>query len=232
MFPVALVLVALTGPPTLSTGVVESDANKLVEIRIEAEDGVAGYEWLVLDTSVDWRQYDNGKVFVATAPPGEYQARLRVQRIDWEKKSWSSEWRVYTIRVRGPPEPVAPVLPEPPTPDPTTPGSLTGPVYAIAIRKSTELDADQSTALLRIRTWVDQQASERFQFLQYHPEAVNGDGSANASVAAYVAKIPADASMPYVFIVQRKKTGGSFIHWQGELLSAEQVIDSLQGAKR
>jgi len=81
---------------------------------------VLGQEWLVLDVACDWRQYENGSVFVCTAPPGTYQARWRGQYIQTEPQLvGKTEWRVYTITIRGPPvtEP-APTDPDT-SPDPT-----------------------------------------------------------------------------------------------------------------
>lgn len=226
ILPIALLV--LSGPPQLDTGVIEGDPHKLVEIRIDAEEteGVSiDYEWLVFDPDCDWRQYENGRVFVCTAPSGEYQARLRIQRTDWENKTQKKEWRVYTIKIRGPPDPEVPIVD---VPDPTKPVNLSGPIYSITIRKAGELTVDQSTAILKIGEWVDKQPATKYQHRTFSPEAVQGDGSASSVVAGYVAKIPSGSSLPYTFVVQSGQ-GKSHVHWQGELLSAEQVIDTLQG---
>lgn len=233
MESVLLIIAALGSPPQLSTGVIESDPHKLVEIRVESHNPPEGMEffqsrWLVVDPDVDWRQYENGSVFAATAPPGTYQARLWIQYMDWEKRTGHTEERVYTIRVRGPPKPEPPPVPDVPVPDPTPPVDLTGEIYAISIRHAGQLTAPQSEALLRIQEWASAEAG--FRALEFPPDAVNGDGSRNSVVAGYADKIPSGKSMPYVFVVQNKRGGGSFIHWSGELLSAEQVIDTMQGA--
>lgn len=131
---IPLISLAATGPQ-LSTGVIEAEPHTLIEIRVSPQppEGfeVLSQEWLVLDPTVDWRQYDNGEVFVATSAPGtSFQARWRGQYIRLEPLQGKADWRVYTIQIRGPPQPppVTPpvVTPTPPDtvpqPDPTTPG--------------------------------------------------------------------------------------------------------------
>lgn len=155
MIELVLAIALLGGPPPeVSTGTIESAPHTLVEIHTTPQppEGfvVLGQEWLVLDTAVDWRQYDNGSVFVATAPPGTtYQARWRCQYLQLDPVEGRSEWRVYTVHVRGPPvvtEPTDPVQP----PDPTVPqpATLVGIVYESS---TTRLPNHLLTAVRKLR---------------------------------------------------------------------------------
>lgn len=246
-----LLLSLLCGPPSLQSDVIESEPHELIEIRVDATapEGydVATQEWLILSAEVDWRQYDNGSVLVATAPPGEYQARWRGQYIDWENRQFRSEWRVYTIKIRGPPTPTPPPTPQPPpqpappSPNPTPPAppppnppqpvETTGDLYSIVIRDVTQLTAEESETLLQIRSWCDSQSG--VQHLEFPPDAVDGSGAVNAAVKQWVNRIPPESTMPYAFVARRRTDDGpSHVYWQGELTQANQVIDAIRGVIR
>ena len=113
--PLGILLSVLLLQPQIVTNVFEGEVNKLLEIRV-TPDIPEGYqlldqEWLVLAPKVDYRQYEDGSVFVLTAPAGQYQARWRGQYLRLEPFDAKKEWRVYTINIRGPPDTV--VIPDP-----------------------------------------------------------------------------------------------------------------------
>lgn len=122
----ALAVAADAAPPQIETGTVVGEPNQLVEIRVVATPPagsvVLSQEWLVVDPIVDWRQYEDGRVFVSVAPAGStYRVHWRVTYVDWEAKTGSSDSRVYTVTISGPPQPPPDVKPPPTMPDPTTP---------------------------------------------------------------------------------------------------------------
>ncbi len=136
--------------PALLSGNVDGTPHRLVEIHAKPEVPagftVLGQEWLVLDDAVDWRQYDNGSVFVATAPPGTYQARWRCQFIKITPDVvGKTEWRVYTIVIRGPPDVVK--EPDEVAPNPTQP-RLVGIIYETS---TTPLSTVAKTAAAKLR---------------------------------------------------------------------------------
>lgn len=221
MLTAAVLLAVLTGPQ-ISTDTVEADPHRLVEIRVDAEppEGfvVASQEWLILDASVDWRQYDNGSVLVATAPAGEYQARWRGQYIDWENKQFRSEWRVYTIRIRGPP--VGPDKPDPVNPTP-------GRIASVVILRSPGLTQEQNLGLLRIRQ------SETFaggtpRLLILDSDGQTPAGQPDPLVKKYDDQIPAGAFYPYYFALDN--AGG--VVDSGEVGNADEWLTKIGRALR
>jgi len=222
------ILVAFVPPLGVSVSpVLNFEEHEPIELRAELEipEGfdVAMIDWSIRGAGASGREYDDANVFAVWASPGRYEIECEAMLVNWEARQFRKIERVYVLAVQGaqpPPFPVDPV-----TPDPPKPIEVTGPLYSIVIRKAELLTADQTEALLQIRTWADRQDNVRH--LEFPPDAVNGDGSENEVVQSYVAKMPSGAKMPYVFVVQKTKAGDSYIHYQGELLSAEQVIDLL-----
>jgi hypothetical protein len=113
-----------------------------------------------------------------------------------------------------------------PTPVPTT----TGLVWTIVIRTVDTMTADQSQVLSDLRQWSDQQPADKVAHFEFAPNAVNQKGGTDSSVASWVAKIPATAKQPYVFVSQKSSDGKKMvIHWQGELpASADALIAKIK----
>ena len=112
--------------------------------------------------------------------------------------------------------------------DPTTPdlSAMTGPAYLIVLRKSEQLTADQAKVLAKLRSWADSQPSKT-SLLEFSPDADD------SRVQSYVAKLPSDAELPYVFLGRaRKSDGKAGVIWKGKLPETEQeIIDRVGGLK-
>lgn len=122
-----------------------------------------------------------------------------------------------------------PPLPPPPPPPPVPVTS--GVVWTLIIRTVDTLTPDQTETLANLREWTDQQPADKLAHFEFPPDAVGPDGSADVKVAAFVNRIPAGKTQPYVFVCQAGKSGKSVILWQGELPSkAETIIGEIQKA--
>lgn len=126
---------------------------------------------------------------------------------------------------------VAGTIPFPPGPGPG-PGPIpptSGLVWTIVIRTVDTMTADQSQVLSDLRQWSDQQPADKVSHLEFSPLAEDPSGARDAKVAGWVARMPATAKQPYVFISQRGTDGKNVIHWQGELpATAEAVIAKIK----
>jgi hypothetical protein len=112
-------------------------------------------------------------------------------------------------------------------PDPTPPvPQTTGPVTTVIIRIASKLTSQQSTALLEIHDWMDQQTEG--QVLEFPPDAINTDGTTNQQVKAFVSRISAGGSFPYCFVTQGDGSGKSVIVWQGPLTNSAEMIDRIK----
>lgn len=121
------------------------------------------------------------------------------------------------------------VPPPPPGPDPPDiPPVTTGLVWTVVIRTVDTMTADQSEALSNLREWTDQQPFDKVAHYEFSPTAVGPDGSIDKRVATWVAKVPATAKQPYVFVAAKDAAGKSAIIWQGELTKAADVIAKIQ----
>lgn len=106
-----------------------------------------------------------------------------------------------------------PTPPQPPQPPPPVDPQTTGPVYLLIFRRATELTIDQATTLIKLRTWTDARP-ETVSHLEFPPEAAAED----ERVAAYAAKIPPGALLPYCFASRAAADGsGARILWHGPL---------------
>lgn len=115
-------------------------------------------------------------------------------------------------------------------PDPTPPTPVTtGLVWTVVIRTVDTMTADQSQVLSDLRQWSDQQPKDKVSHLEFSPSAVGPDGAPDKKVAAFVARIPATAKQPYVFITQNRSDGKSVVLWQSELpATADALISKIK----
>lgn len=102
---------------------------KLLERRVQQEipegyDEIFDQTWMIPDSKVDWRQYDQGSIVVLTPPRNyegkEFKVYWSCLFINWEAKSRKKLYRAFTVQVDAPapvvPPPVLP--PDDPPPDP------------------------------------------------------------------------------------------------------------------
>ena len=85
--------------------------------------------------------------------------------------------------------------------------------YLVVIRNNAELTADQAEALILLRAWSNSQP-DRVSHLEFSPDAASED----SRIAAYVAKIPAGAALPWAIISRGRVDGrGAKVLWFGPL---------------
>ncbi len=231
-----LLLLTLTtsGPISVST---EQEftfpEHRAIELQADLEipEGfeLAKIQWRTRAIQVDLRPHDDGNTCSVWASPGTYEITLDAWLVNWEAKKFDSIEKIFNLTVQGsrpPPDNDDPDVPDPP--DPPTSGAA----YSVVIREASKLTADQTTALLEIRDFVDEandeSGNEDLNHHEFAPDAENPDGSANETVKKYVEKIPSGSKFPFGFVVQRDASGQSVIKWSGEIVESSDVIEVLE----
>jgi len=200
-------------PKAVITGPRDSRPGALVVLDASESTGT-GRLWLlaVSPEETSFLPVESGlKCIFASPTPGVYTFVLVVAGTNANGGA-AADMATHTITLRGgtipPPTPPPVVV----TPDPILPPSqLTGEAYLIVIRRNEDLTADEAAVLVKMRSWVDNQLG-KVQQLEFPPDADDG------AVKSYLAKLPAGAELPYVFLARPRKDGkGAAVIWNGEL---------------
>lgn len=211
--------VSIVGPSTALPGDL---------IVLEAAGTFDSAKWFLGNSEKTFLPVDGGKrVVFASGASGEYRFFVVAATVDGGKVSLDDATHVVTIGGPNPtPTPPSPTPPAPPTPVPPTPVVPAAKSVAIVvIRDSEQLDADQSEVLVDLREWSDAQKPEQVRHYEFAPDQTGPDGRKDPLAAAYIAKLPANAALPWAMILNTDQKPAAVV-WSEHLPDkAQSIID-------
>lgn len=227
MIPVAVVLLALTGPPTAASSdssiEFREDRAKIVKVSMDIPDGWSVlYDWDA-PAEIDLIEIDGGKRVVVDGPPGTYDLEAAAilarydettKRVEFDKRVWRVELVITpSQKPRPPPKPD-----DPDVPDPTT-----GRLESVLILRSSTDTPQERLELATIRQSPIFEAGKP-NLMILDREAETPEGRPDPLLSKY--KPPGGAGFPYFFAVDGK---GAVIQ-QGEF--APQFEETIRGMLR
>lgn len=193
-------------------------------IVLEARGDSEAVRWFLGNSPKTFLPVDGGKrVVFASGTPGEYRFFAVGATVDAGKISLDDDTHTVVIGTPGPapvppnPTPNPTPVPVPPEPTPTPPSppapvvKVSGLLAAVVIRDAATITADQTEVIVDLRTWADAQDQSKAALYVFD------DDAKEAQAATYRKAMPANARLPYAFLVDFGAKPKAAVLWSGEL---------------